>query len=251
MFIYSHNPNSEGAKALAEALKATRIRHEKSTFKGAANKVVINWGAHNLPEEVAKCRIINTPAAIQVAANKLSFFQQMSNNHEGPRVPPWTTNTDQVGRWLNDGLTVVARTVLNGSSGVGMLFIEPGNLIPLSPLYTQYIKKKTEYRIHFMNGRIIDTQRKALRPEFKDGREINWRVRNLDNGFVFIRNDIVVPGDVVTQANLAIAATDLDFGAIDLIYNEQSNQAYVLEINTAPGLVGTTVTNYANAFASL
>jgi len=47
----------------------------------------------------------------------------------------------------------------------------------------------------------------------------------------------------------AVSALGLDFGAVDIIYNEHENQYYVLEVNTAPGLEGTTVEKYAEAFA--
>ncbi|RUP39362.1 MAG: hypothetical protein EKK63_10210 [Acinetobacter sp.] len=252
MYVYSHNQGSEGAKNLAEALKAVRIRHENSTFKGNASKTVINWGAHELPAEVAKCRILNKPEAVVIAANKLTFFNEMSRGDNCPRLVPFTTSVEQVNTWLRGGNTVVARTILNGSSGNGILFIEPNDMTILTaPLYTMYVKKKHEYRIHFFNGELIDFQRKALRPEFKDGNEINWRVRNVENGFIYVRNDITIPTDVFNQAQLCARKSSLDFGAIDLIYNEQSKQGYVLEINTAPGLSGTTVTNYANAFAGV
>jgi D-alanine-D-alanine ligase-like ATP-grasp enzyme len=37
----------------------------------------------------------------------------------------------------------------------------------------------------------------------------------------------------------------LDFGAVDVIWNEKQQRAYVLEVNTAPGLEGQTVDDYA------
>jgi glutathione synthase/RimK-type ligase-like ATP-grasp enzyme len=45
----------------------------------------------------------------------------------------------------------------------------------------------------------------------------------------------------------ACKALGLDFGAVDLIQDIKGNY-YVLEINTAPGLEGATVANYAAAF---
>jgi D-alanine-D-alanine ligase-like ATP-grasp enzyme len=45
----------------------------------------------------------------------------------------------------------------------------------------------------------------------------------------------------------AVAALGLDFGAVDIIEDKEGN-FYVLEINTAPGLEGHTVTSYAKAF---
>jgi D-alanine-D-alanine ligase-like ATP-grasp enzyme len=39
----------------------------------------------------------------------------------------------------------------------------------------------------------------------------------------------------------------LDFGAVDVIYNRAQDKAYVLEVNTAPGLEGSTLDNYVEA----
>ena len=43
----------------------------------------------------------------------------------------------------------------------------------------------------------------------------------------------------------------LTFGAIDVIWNEHQQKAFVLEINTAPGIEGTTVEKYAAKFRNL
>jgi D-alanine-D-alanine ligase-like ATP-grasp enzyme len=34
---------------------------------------------------------------------------------------------------------------------------------------------------------------------------------------------------------------------VDLVYNEKRNQCYVLEVNSRPGLSGTTLDNYCEA----
>jgi D-alanine-D-alanine ligase-like ATP-grasp enzyme len=47
---------------------------------------------------------------------------------------------------------------------------------------------------------------------------------------------------------MAIKSLGLDFGAIDMIYNERRNQYYVLEVNTACGLTGTTLDKYVEVF---
>ena len=225
MFLYSHNENSEGAKELARALGGKRIRHEGSTFKGSTKKVVINWGSSTVPDEVNKCRVLNPTEAVQRVSNKLRYFEAIRGTDV--RVPEWTTDRDVAVGWVADNRVVVARTVLNGHSGNGIQFME-------------------QYRIHFVGENLIDIQRKALRSDVERD-NANWRVRNLANGFVFVRNDVTPPADVIEQAQRAARHSGLDFGAIDLIYNEREDQAYVLEINTAPGLQGTTITNYATA----
>jgi len=249
MFIYSHNENSEGAKALASILHSRRIKHEGSAFAGGPKKIVINWGGHAVPEEVGKCKVLNNPEAVRKNANKLDFFRLVSEAPDSPRVPKWTTDPKEASSWVANEKTVVARKVLNGSSGSGIYFMEfskPNSFVQ-APLYTEYVKKKDEFRVHFVNGEIIDYQRKALRSGV-NAQAVDWRIRNLDSGFVFVRNEVTLPEDVTVQANKAIACSGLDFGAIDLIYNEKENKAYVLEINTAPGLQGETVVSYAEAF---
>lgn len=253
MFLYSHNESSEGGKALAQELKAKRIKHEGSAFVGGPSKVVINWGSRALPPEVKKSRVINTEEALNNNANKLFFFRAVSNAKDAPRIPKWTTNPEEAKAWVKEKKTVVARKVLNGSSGEGIHFMsfEDKNSFTDAPLYTEYVKKKDEYRVHFVAGQIIDYQRKALRTGTKP-EKVNWRIRNLDGGFVFVRNNpdgtqVKLPKDVEVQAQKAIAICGLDFGAIDLIYNEKECHAYVLEVNTAPGLQGETVISYANA----
>ena len=39
----------------------------------------------------------------------------------------------------------------------------------------------------------------------------------------------------------------LDFGAVDIIYNNRDDVCYLLEVNTAPGLQGTTLEKYKDA----
>ena len=60
-----------------------------------------------------------------------------------------------------------------------------------------------------------------------------------------------LPPVVVEQGSLAFAASELDFGAVDIIFNERENKAYVLEINSAPGLEGSTIQDYATMLQSL
>jgi D-alanine-D-alanine ligase-like ATP-grasp enzyme len=117
-----------------------------------------------------------------------------------------------------------------------------------APLYVMYRKKKREYRVHVAFGRVIDVQQKRKRTNY-DG-TVDYAVRNHHTGWVYCREDVV---DSTPRDNLAIRAVDalgLDFGAVDIIYNEHLDAFYLLEVNTAPGLEGTTVEKYNAAFAA-
>lgn len=251
-FIYAYNPASEGSKELRDALKIKSIKHENSRFKGSANKRVINWGSSKLPDEILKCTVINQPKLVALCSNKLTFFKHVAAR-DVSLIPEWTEDMDQAIRWCGEGHTVCARTVLNGHSAEGLVIMEksnPNGFVKAS-LYTKYVPKKEEYRVHIVHGEVIDIQRKTLSEAKKtSGDEINWKVRNHDNGFIYQRDGINPPASVTNVSLECMAAVGLDFGAVDVVYNAKSDRSYVLEINTAPGLQGTSVTNYAKALAS-
>lgn len=260
-YIFPYNSASDSAKKLSETLGFKRIKTEGSKFKGSGDKIVINWGNSRLPEEVEKCKVINKPEAVAIAANKLTFFDHITSWNEKHKsfadgyvkTPLHTTSQDSAINWLMRGFDVVCRTVLNGHSGEGIVLVEHNaNLIPQvprAPLYVRYVKKKAEYRVHVVGGEVKDVVRKARRQDVPDD-QINWKIRNHQNGFVFSRNEALgnVPPSVFTNAVNAVNACGLDFGAVDVIYNESTGNSYVLEINSAPGMEGETVGIYANAF---
>lgn len=251
--LYSYNQNSEGSKNLADALGVRRIAHRNSKFIGGRGKVILNWGATELPEEVSKCTIINPSENVSMAVNKVDCFQVFRD--EGVSHPEWTTSPALALQWLEDGQMVFARTQLRSHSGRGIVIMDPDhpdNWNTRAPLYVKYIKKQHEYRIHVFNGQVIDTQRKGLREELRGQPDVNFKIRNLANGFIYVRNDGHVVPDVVRGCAIAaVGSLGLTFGAADVIYNQRDNRAYALEVNTAPGLTGTTIESYATAFRRL
>lgn len=249
-WVYPYKAGSHSARELAQALGVRRISHRNSTFRGNPTKLIINWGATRLPEEVAKCQVVNAPENVRRASDKLQFFQNADC-----RKPSWTTDWRvAMEMCATNESTVVVRNVLNGHSGEGIVLVEPGEFMPEdAPLYTEYVPKRHEYRVHVFNGQVIDVQRKARRHDVADA-DVNWKVRNNANGFIFARNGDAlgdVPDDVLRQATDAVTSLNLHFGAADVIFNERQSLAYVLEVNTAPGLVGTTLENYVRAFQGM
>ena len=71
-------------------------------------------------------------------------------------------------------------------------------------------------------------------------------IRNHKQGWVFVREGVELPQEVKEEAVRAIKSLSLDFGAVDICYTS-SGEACVFEVNTAPGIMNTSVERYAEA----
>ena len=179
------------------------------------------------------------------ASNKINTFNRWSQH--GVSCPDWTQDYAIARDWIENGATVFCRTRVQAHSGIGIVIADSVNGLVPAPLYTKYVKKKKEFRVHIINNRVIDIQEK--RRAF--GNNSGFLIRNHANGFVFCRDNIIEPADLRDVACRAVSALDLDFGAVDVIYNEHYDKCYALEVNTAPGLEGTTLQSYINNFVEL
>lgn len=176
--------------------------------------------------------------------DKLTQLQAFKNGNVPS--PDFTTDANAVGALA--GSIVVLRKLLRGSEGRGIEMVDKENFDPsvhVAPLYTQYIKKKAEYRAHVYNNKVIDVQQKKKRAGYEAERDT--RIRNTANGYVFCRDNISVPDDLAAVALAAVQALGRTQGAVDIIYNERQNKCYALEVNARPGMQGTTLQSWSNA----
>jgi glutathione synthase/RimK-type ligase-like ATP-grasp enzyme len=189
--------------------------------------------------------IINYPLAVQKAANKLETFKALDGHVS---IPEYTESFLEASRWLAEGFTVVSRLKLNGHSGEGILISvgEDEDGLPQAPLYTKYIKKRNEYRLHSTWDEVFFVQKKARKLDVPD-EEVNWKVRNLAGGFIYANKEVDVPDEVKEMAKMAIELLVLEFGACDIVEG-MDGKWYLLEVNTACGLAGTTLDKYVEMF---
>jgi glutathione synthase/RimK-type ligase-like ATP-grasp enzyme len=230
------------------------IKRTNSSYKAKPGDFVLNWGCSSLPFETNNCFVLNKPEDVGICTNKKTFLETVRLANTNVNLPPFTTDKTEVSSWLSEGSSAFARTKLTGHSWDGIIDVQtPEDLegIPERTLFTKYMKKRSEWRIHFIGQEIVDFQKKMAR---RGSENVDYRVRNHANGWVYGRNlpeDESVPQAVNDQARLLKDTIGLDFGAIDIIYNERYDTATVLEVNTAPGLEGTTTEVYAMKIAEI
>lgn len=249
--LVSYSPYSRGVRDLGRSSGILRLRSD-SRFRPRDDDLLINWGCSSFEGRLSVDggRVINPPSSVLTASNKLKTFMKFQE-HQVATVP-WTTDLSLVNEWKADGKIIVARSVLNGHSGAGITIVEcddPLSIVEAASvkLWTQYVKKRLEARVHVFHNRVIDVQEKRRR----NGVETSHRIQNLANGYVFCREDVEEDSRRDEIAISAITACALDFGAVDLIYNGHYDKWMALEVNTAPGLVGTTLDRYAAELQSL
>lgn len=269
-----YKSGSAGVKAIREYLTEEMDTPDHNTIKpmnfdyhhflsnyGGPNKkrLLVCWG--NVPgitlghggainNDLNKNKMLNPGAS--AATNKKIFFEQLAL-HNFQYLPPFTKSPAQAESWLasGSGRKVLCRTKLSSHSGEGIVIAETPEQLVAAQLYVYYIKKKSEYRAHInkFNDDIV-WQEKRLKSNYDVENPNIHTIRNHHNGWVYCRSQ-VNPPQAVKDAVLSLKnnpAYTLDFSAVDIIYNQQQDRAYVLEANTAPGLCGGTVVYYANLF---
>jgi hypothetical protein len=241
--INAYKIGSASAKALADALGCYRI---KPTFTRKLRHVIINWGKQsNTNVGFIEGKDLNSPSAVAKASNKLLTFQALEDKNY---LPIWTTSIADAEELLVNYGKIYCRTNLTSHSGNGIVIAEFPDQLVNAPLYTVNAKHKDEYRIHVFKGRVIDVQKKKRKLDH-EGITASG-IRNLANGWIYARSDVSVPTKATAAAIDAVHTVGLDFGAVDIGYNQHLDKAILFEINTAPGLTGTTLEKYAEALTN-
>lgn len=240
VFMYTGTRFSNSAKLVARLMGVRRIRVRNSRYRSRPGDKIINWGSNAKTERVraSYLRWFNEPPLRGI--NKLTCFNILREHNVS--IPEYTTRRDAV----TSDHTWLARHSLTGSGGRGITIVEPGGVVPSAPLYVKYIPKKYEVRIHVRRGQAFDVQQKMFRRG--TGGDVNHKIRSHGNGFIFVRHGLSIPTQALDkckrEAEKAVVALGMDFGAVDVIFNEQRDTAYVLEINSSPGVENSTAQNY-------
>jgi glutathione synthase/RimK-type ligase-like ATP-grasp enzyme len=285
IYLYPYKVGSRSVRALKHAVNGTIIKLENSRYRYRQGHTIINWGNPRIQpwmQGVAGATILNHPTDVAVASNKLRTFQVLQA--EAVPTVPWTEDQTDAQDWLDQGRKVYSRAVLNGHSGEGITVHHPNNEarqlttiaelfqrhgdvrlgelltsinppLPQAPLYTMGINNHGEYRVHVFAGEVILYQKKSRRVD-EDGNVVTPEgeeadVRNLASNWVYRTGNLRRTERIESLALDAVQALNLDFGAVDIIKDENGD-VFVLEVNTAPGLGNTeTLEAYTNAINQL
>lgn len=255
--IYAYNTGSMSANLLSIAMNAYIIKHRNSKYRPKRGDVIVNWGSTVVPEYDVP--IINTNGAVATVSDKLLYACCiLSDDIDFSSIEFGTAADERARTWYDEGHTVVARTLTKASEGRGIVLCNKAEGTPLvyAQLYSKYQPKNREYRVHVINGQVVRVQQKLKRKDHPNQHVSSFMVRNTANGFIFCSRSLdEVPESVKDNAIKACRHFNLDFGGVDVLYKEAKRlvdaRAYVVEINTAPGIEGETVDVYASKLTEL
>lgn len=263
LVITPYNGRVSAAREIAERLNGIRVKRLNSRYRYRRGDFIVNWGRSEL--DTPAPFIVNAPGGVREAIDKSVSFRRF-NAADVPTVE-WTEDRDVATGWWRGGNNVLCRTRVAGRGGEGIVFMGANDAIepsehanhaefPRAPLYTKYFKHKDEFRVHVYKGRVIDVQKKKLRTEVRDKlrgpnmhdlKDFTYTVRSYANGWIFAREGVTCPEQVAQAAIDAVGSLWLDFGAVDIGWNRHHQRAAVFEVNTAPGIEGTTIDKYVEA----
>lgn len=245
-FIYPYGP-SNSARDLNEQLGSRLIKREGSKYVYRPNHTVINWGSARRPAVLRGVPVLNDFDRVAVATSKLATFAALSQ--AGVDHVEVTQAREEAQEWAKTG-RVFGRNLDTGSQGRGITVYEKGDQVGPHKFYTKYFRKERELRIHVLNGKVIFEQEKLKKKGVQNGHKY---IRSHDRGWCFAFHHLAerpIPDVVRTLASDAVSALGLNFGAVDIGWNRESD-ASVFEVNTAPGIEETSLQAYVTAFKEI
>lgn len=101
--------------------------------------------------------------------------------------------------------------------------------------FMEFVEAPKEFRVHVFRGESIRMSEKRFDDSGKD--------------YTTVKPDPDLPRKHLRHAaKLAVAALDMDFGAVDILSSDDQCRVWVLEVNCAPGLGGSMPRVWARTF---
>lgn len=220
------------ALAIAAAANTDDYSESAMLYRSSSYPVLVNWG-RNRADATLNPDISNV-------TNKKKMRQLFAENN----VPmPKLYSAEEAAVLANDGVKLVGRPDKH-SKKRGFWLIKSlwdfrhatigTRTKKAATHFMEHVEHDREYRVHIFKGKSIRISRK----EYENGNKYTT----------------AKPGDIKLKtvreaAKLAVSAVGLDFGAVDILARGDNNEeVFVLEVNAAPGLGGSTPRLYADTF---
>jgi len=250
---------SKGCRALRKELRGVglpvkRIKRVGSAYRGYNSHLIVNWGKTTRGFIREGINILNNPIAVARASDKVVCLKALKDAEMGNNIPRFCTTFEEARVFIEEGEVVYCRTLSRGSQGRGIVIATTVEELVPAPLYTCKVDVSREVRVHVFQGEVLHKAQKrklgAERREEEGILEVDEDIRSHHNGWIFSIRDVDIPEEALSAAVGAVNALGLDFGAVDMALTSQEG-CKIYEVNSAPGLEGTTLERYRDAISNL
>lgn len=197
---------------------------------------MIRWGNSD-PSDFNEDNVINNGEHVETCANKLKLAKLLDNHH----IPVVTFHKDEPKEY-----PVVIRTILHGQAGQGIIFAKnKDEWLPYKGhWWSKYIKFQFELRVHTLEGVAVKIAKKVL--EHDDDKEIEFPIRNADNGYHFAKKKLDLYPKAIELAKQIHEFFPIAMVGWDMGYCLKDHKYYIIEGNSAPSLNPMTLPLYGN-----
>lgn len=201
----------KSAKRLAVALQCEAFNPFKmNSLDFTKYDLVINYGV-SLP--IHTKAIVNSTLAVVACVNKLITFRKLAAVGV-PTVKFAQFKKEVPTSWE----TVVCREDATAHSNAGLSYVNSGEPLPDSELYTEYYDHKFEFRIVVLKGKVVGRYLK------EENKSHEWEFNSMDKAGFGVMDAVCIK---------AAAALGIDFVGFDVLSNSQ-NDFRILEANSGP-----------------
>jgi hypothetical protein len=196
-----------------------------------ASNNIINWGNHIFADD--SLFDLNVPSSIASASNKVRARRILQNAEVAvPRT--YFPDTDANLIWANDcTYPIIVRPSHHHKGKNFNVFNNPVTLTAFlwgkNDWYASELFEKThEFRVYVGHGKVLFVHNKPLvEGEIRANYAVNhesWPVMKWSEHIEVVNVESV----------RAVTELGLDYGAVDIMYNEATGQAAIAEVNTSP-----------------
>jgi len=203
---------------------------------------LIRWGSRSSVRYTPGEDVINSQSSLNANSDKLQSLESLEAG--GIPVPEYVEDRDEISEAF--GYPAVGRSESHARGEDINLIMQwrDAYLTDGNDYFVEYIPTDLEYRMHVVDGEVIQVHEKRLRSEASN----HPFIRNAETGWVFVEPREGAPPDNI--ATDAVGAMGMDFGAVDVIRGEDGEH-YVLEVNSAPSLDEANLRRYGDRFAEM
>lgn len=225
IIVLSPDISEDSAKHLAEALGAKWENPYKTENRDFSKyDLIFKYGfSKAIKKKPIIGKVLNKTEATNIAMDKIAVFKVLEKEKI---TVPFTVDKDVARQWFKKGNVVVARSLVKGANGAGLVYCETEQKLENTEaiFWTKYIEHTNEFRVNIWRNKVISIYDKKRKPHKGEKTELF--------DFILYKGQENHP-QLVNMVQKVWENIGLDWCGIDILCTK-GGELILLEINSAP-----------------